>query len=184
MRTALGLRSTWISVGVLRLDRASGVVVFGSAARLSGIARGLPSPMLASSPDGAVWASVGELVRDASGRVAVDVKPVRTTRYRIEVEGAASPALLVQVAPRLQLALPSELEPSVLTGTVRPRLPGATVVIERRKGSAWVPVGEATVDGVGAFRLELALLSGSYRVRIPATGGFAAGMSPVLQVAG
>jgi hypothetical protein len=123
---------------------------------------------------------------DGVGAISVDVKPVRTMRYRLEAEGGASPALLVQVAPRITLARPTQVEPTVLSGTVRPRLPGAIVAVERRKGTAWVTLGEATVDGAGAFRLELDTLvpAGSYRARVSAAGGLAAGTSAVVQVSG
>jgi SpoIID/LytB domain protein len=182
VRTALGLRSTWLSIGVLRLDRPSGPLVFGSSVRLSGTSRGLASPMLATSADGAVWAPAGPLVREANGNVSFTVKPVRTTRYRIEVEGAASSALLVQVTPRLQLVRPAE--PGVLTGTVRPKLAAAAISLERKSAASWVPVGQATLDDTGAFRVELTLVPGSYRARISATDGLAAGVSPSLQVTG
>lgn len=182
VRTSLGLRSTWLSIGVLRLDRPSGQLVFGSSVQLSGISRGLASPMLAASSDGVMWAPAGALAREVGGSVAVTVKPVRTTRYRIEVEGAASPALLVQVTPRLQLVVANE--PGVLAGTVRPKLPGAAISIERRNGSSWIAVGQATVDEAGAFRVDLALQPGSYRARIPATDGLAPGVSPTLEVSG
>jgi len=185
VRTALGLRSTWITVGVLRLDKPSaGAVAFGSAARLGGVVRGLGTPRLASSSDGAVWSGATEVTFDKTGVVTADVKPVRTTRYRLETEGGASPAVLVQVAPRIQLTRPIALEPTTLRGTVRPRLAGVSVAVERRKGSSWVTIGEATVDASGAFVLELDAVvpSGAYRARIAATVGFLAGTSPVLQV--
>ena len=123
---------------------------------------------------------------DGVGAISVDVKPARTMRYRLEAEGGASPALLVQVAPRITLARPTQVEPTVLSGTVRPRLPGAIVAVERRKGTAWVTLGEATVDGAGVFRLELDTLvpAGSYRARVSAAGGLAAGTSAVVQVSG
>jgi hypothetical protein len=123
---------------------------------------------------------------DAAGAVAFEVKPVRSTRYRLEAGGGASPALLVQVTPRLTLSRPSATEPFVLSGSVRPRLQGGVVAIERRKGTAWVTVGEATVDAAGGYRLELDALvpAGSYRARMSATGGFAAATSPVVQVSG
>jgi stage II sporulation protein D len=185
VRTALGLRSTWISVGVLRLDRPSAdSIVFGSTMHLSGVGRGLAAPRIASSPDGAAWTGGGTLTPDAVGAISVDVKPARTLRYRLEAEGGASPALLVQVAPRITLARPTQVEPTVLSGTVRPRLPGAVVAVERRKGTAWVTLGETTVDAAGSFRLELDALvpAGSYRARISATEGLAAGTSAVVQV--
>jgi stage II sporulation protein D len=187
LRTALGLRSTWVSVGVLRLDRAStGAVTFGGTARLTGLARGLGTPTLASSPDGAAWAGVGEVTLDTTGVVTAEVQPARTTRYRLEAEGGASSALLVQVSPRVQLTRPTVADPFALRGTVRPRVPGTLVEIERRRGSAWEAVGEATVDASGAFALELdvPVPAGAYRARVAATAAYAPGVSPVLQVFG
>jgi len=180
VRTALGLRSTWLTIGVLRLDRPAGSLIFGSSVRLSGISRRLASPVFVSSADGVMWTQAGALEREANGSVSVTVKPARSTRYRIEVEDAASPALFVQVVPRLQLVRPTE--PGVLVGTVRPRLGGAAVSLERKSGASWIPVGQATVDDTGAFRVELMLVPGSYRAKIPATDGFAAGVSTTLQV--
>jgi stage II sporulation protein D len=187
VRTALGLRSTWVTIGVLRLDRpAVGAIVFGSSARLTGVGRGLESLRLASSPDGVAWSPVATLTADAAGALTLDVKPVRTTRYRLETEGGASPALLVQVAPRLTLARPTAAEPGVLSGTIRPKLPGAVIAVERRKGSTWALVGEVLADSAGSFRLVLdaAVPAGSYRARSTASGGLVAGISPVVQVSG
>jgi SpoIID/LytB domain protein len=187
VRTTLGLRSTWMTIGVLRLDRPSrGAVVFGSSTYLSGIGRGLGSPKLTSSLDGSSWSPMATVAPDALGAVGYDLRPVRTMRYRLEAEGGASPALLVQVAPRITLARPTQLEPGVLAGTVRPRRSGLAVAIERRKGTAWTPVAEATTDAAGAFRLELDTLvpAGSYRARTAATADLAAGVSPTLQVTG
>ena len=185
VRTALGLRSTWVAIGVLRLDRPSrGAVVFGSSTHLSGVGRGLGTPRLASSPDGAAWTTVVTVAPGGAGELAFDVSPTRTTRYRLEAEGGASPALLVQVAPRLTLAKPTALAPGVLTGTIKPKLPGAQIAIERRKGSSWVLVGETVADVTGAFELELdaAVPPGSYRARSAPTSGFVAGMSSTVQV--
>jgi stage II sporulation protein D len=187
LRTALALRSTWITVGVLRLDRPStGTVAFGSPARLSGLVRFLGTPRLASSYDGASWSAGSEVTFDKTGVVTAEVTPTRSTRYRLEAEGGASPALLVQVTPRIQLLRPSAVDPTTLRGTVRPRLAGSVVTIERRKGSAWAVVGQTTVDGGGAFALTLdaAVVAGAYRARMAATNGLAAGTSPVLQVTG
>jgi stage II sporulation protein D len=183
VRTALGLRSTWITVGVVRLDRpASGSVTFGSTVRLAGVVRGLETAMLASSSDGTRWDQDSALLPDLSGVFELDAKPTRTTRYRIEIGDAASPAQLVQVAPRVLLVQP--LEPGVLTGTVRPKLSGAAIAVERRKGTSWSAVADGTVDASGGFRVELALTPGAYRARVPATGGLAEARSPVLQVTG
>jgi stage II sporulation protein D len=183
VRTALGLRSTWITVGVLRLDRpATGTITFGSSVRLAGIVRGVNLAALASSLDGKSWTAGPPLAPDPSGAFALDAKPQRTSRYRIVADDAASPAQLVQVAPRIQLSPPTE--PDVLTGTVRPRLSGAIVSVERRKGSVWAAVADGVVDAAGGFRVELALVPGAYRARIGATDGLGEARSAVLQVTG
>jgi stage II sporulation protein D len=187
LRTALGLRSTWITVGVLRLDYATTpAVTFGGSARLSGISRGVGTPRLASSADGSAWVNQGAVTLDTTGVVTVDVQPVRTTRYRLEGEKSASQAVLVQVAPRIVLAKPTAADPTTVRGSVRPRLRGRVALIERRKGSTWSPVGQATVDAVGAFALALDAIvpPGTYRARLDASDGYAAAVSPVLQVSG
>jgi stage II sporulation protein D len=183
VRTALGLRSTWMTVGVVRLDRpASGSVVFGSTVRLGGVVRGLDPATLSSSPDGTKWTGATILAPDSSGAFFLDAKPIRTTRYRIEVGGATSPAQLVQVSPRVQLV--QAPEPDVLTGSVRPKLSGAVVTVERRKGSAWTAVADGVVDANGGFRVELPLVPGAYRARIAASSGLGEARSSVLQVTG
>ncbi|HEU5490649.1 MAG TPA: SpoIID/LytB domain-containing protein [Gaiellaceae bacterium] len=186
VRTALGLRSTWITVGVIRLDRPSvGTVTLGSSARMSGIVRFLGTPRLASSPDGVTWSAGSDVTFDKNGIVTADVAPERTMRYRLEAEGGASPAVLVQVAPRIQLIRPTAVDPTTIRGTVRPRLTGAVVAIERRKGTSWVVVGETTVvAGAFALTVDAAVPAGAYRARVSATAGFAAGTSPTLQVSG
>ncbi|HSI98454.1 MAG TPA: SpoIID/LytB domain-containing protein [Gaiellaceae bacterium] len=180
LRTTLDLRSTWMTIGVLRLDQPRAPVLFGSNVRLVGLARGMPSPTISSSVSGSLWAPVGAVERGARGAASLVVKPQRTTRYRIEVAGASSPAMLVRVAPRVQLGVSEE--PGVLVGTVRPRLASAPVTIERRNGTTWMPVAKAIVAENGAFRVELDAVAGSYRARIPATNGFVEGVGPVQTV--
>jgi SpoIID/LytB domain protein len=182
VRTALGLRSTWITIGVLRLDRPSGQIVFGTEVRISGLSRGLTSPTLASSPDGVAWTKTSALTREGGAVVAAVVTPARTMRYRLEVAGAASPAQLVQVAPLVQLVRGTD--PAELSGAVRPKLPGARVTIERKTGTTWKRVKRVIVDADGAFSAKLTLVPGSYRATVAATGELVAGTSGSLQVGG
>ena len=180
LRTALGLRSTWVTIGVLRLDQPRGTVVFGSSVRLTGIARSVTSPVLATSATGAVWSAVGALPRSPTGTVSLNVSPVRTARYRIDAQGVTSSSVLVRVAPRVTLV--QAVHPGVLSGIVRPRLAGAPVVIERREGGAWAPIAETTVDRSGSYRVQLGPIRGSYRARVRAADGFVENVSPVLTV--
>ena len=92
----------------------------------------------------------------------------------------------MQVAPRLALAKPTAGAPGVLSGSVKPKMPGAQIAIERRKGSSWVLVGDAVVGASGAFEVELdaPVPAGSYRARSDATAAFVAGTSPTMVVIG
>jgi stage II sporulation protein D len=190
VRTGLDLRSTWITIGILRLDRPIGMVEFGSPLQLTGIARNVDSPQLTSSSNGQKWAALGPLARTTDGTVSQAVKPPKTTRYRIEAAHSAEPAstpilgqvLLVRVSPRIRLVQPAE--PDVLSGTVRPRLPNAVVHVERQRGSTWVHVGETLADGSGAFRIAAEVVPGTYRARVSPTSGFVEGVSPLLTVVG
>jgi hypothetical protein len=80
--------------------------------------------------------------------------------------------------------LAASSEPQQLTGTVRPRLSGAPVTVERLRAAGWASVAKTVVDGSGAFRASLSVPPGSYRARLPATNGFAPGITPVLEVTG
>jgi stage II sporulation protein D len=180
LRTSLGLRSTWVTIGVLRLDQPAGAVVYGAGVRLTGIARGLRAPVLAASQSGSTWTTVGLLNRETSGVASLVVEPERTLRYRIQVQDAASPPILLRVAPRVQLArAPDGL---ALTGTVRPRLRGAPVTIERRRGPGWVEIARVRVDAAGSFRAQVDTNSGSYRARVAPTRGYVEGVTDVLVV--
>jgi SpoIID/LytB domain protein len=182
LRSSLGMRSTWVTIGVLRLDQPAEVAVYGSRVRLTGIARGLAAPVVSASQTGAAWTRVAALERQTSGVASALVEPQRTMRYRIEVEGAASPPALLRVSPRIQLTQPLDL--LGLGGTVRPRLAGATVTIERRNGTGWREVAAVKVKDTGAFRAEFSVLPGSYRARIAEREGFAEGVAPTLVVTG
>jgi stage II sporulation protein D len=111
VRTALGLRSTWITVGVLRLDRPKGTVESGAVLKIGGVARNVVAPELQSSPDGKAWTALGPLARAADGSFVATVTPTRTTSYRIEAGGSASrtasrvtsQVLLIRVSPKVRI---------------------------------------------------------------------------------
>jgi SpoIID/LytB domain protein len=180
LRSGLGLRSTWVSFGVLRLDRPTAPVTFGSALQLTGLARAVESPALHASSNGATWSMVGTPAVDASGAFNLPVKPQRTVRYRLQAGRASSPALLVRVAPRVELR--QGAEPATLEGSVRPRLAGATVTVERRVGSEWVEVAQGKVDGAGEFSVALPSARGAYRARVAPAQGYAEAVTAALTV--
>ncbi len=188
VRTALGLRSTWFTLGVLRLDRPRGTAEFGSAVQLRGIARNVVSPKLQPSTNGRSWSDLGPLERAADGAFTTSVTPSKTMRYRIAAgtqdqptTAIASQVLLLRVGAKVRLAHP--VEPGVLSGTVRPRVQGTIVHVERQRGSTWVHVGE-TLAANGAFRIQAQVVPGTYRARTSPVAGLAEGFSPLLTVNG
>jgi hypothetical protein len=155
-------------------------VVYGDALRLSGIARSVGAVSFARSSDGDVWRADAPFATTTDGAFSLVLQPDRTERYRLQSKSANSPAILVAVAPKVRLLPPTE--PGALAGTVRPLLKGATVTVERLDGARWSTVGSGIVAPDGSFTVLLELTSGSFRARIPATGGYSAGVSPVLDV--
>lgn len=180
LRSNLELRSTWVTIGVLRLDRPVAPLTFGTALELRGLARGVPSPVLEASPEGSSWSTVGRVAVDASGRALVAVRPTRSTRYRLQGAGATSPALLVRVAPRVELRKGEE--PGQLEGSVRPPAAAAAVVIERQTTAGWTRVANLPLADGGTFVASLPGARGSYRARVLPTRGYVEAVTAPLAV--
>jgi stage II sporulation protein D len=180
LRTRLGLRSTWFSVGVLSLSPPATAVVYGSRARLTGLARGLTDTVLQQQA-GADWQEVGAVKADDQGTVSVVVKPASTTRYRLVSGKVTAAAVRVPVSPLVRLI--AGRTPDRLRGYVRPLvLAGSTVFIQRQDGTRWITLTRSSVDADGSFLAKLQLTTGVYRAFVGSGNGFVAGPSPVLQV--
>jgi stage II sporulation protein D len=181
-RFALGLRSTWLRVGTVSLDRPAAPLVLGSALRLTGSVRGVDAPVLEQRARGGTWAVVGPLRLAADGRFAVTVQPQLTTDYRISAPGAPGTAVRVAVSPEVSLGAAAGA-PGV-TGIAAAR-PGAAVELQREDDlGAWKTVRRGRVDADGTFAFPFELAAGAYRARVAAGGGLAAGLSAVLEVGG
>ena len=180
LRVRLGLRSTWFSVGVLSLQRTGrAVVTHGSAARLSGVARGVSGVVLEQRPLGGAWAPAGGI--PARGTFARDVRPTASTEYRLSSRGVRTAPVRLLVAPLVRLEPPTS--PGALRGTLRPVLPNAPVVIQRRAADGtWTRVATARAGAAGVFEAQLELMPGTYRARVAPGRGFAVGVSAVLNV--
>lgn len=180
VRTRLGVRSTWFTVGVLSLSAPTAAVTYGSRAQLSGVARGMRDAML-QQLDGTTWKDAGAVKPAKDGTVALSIKPPVTTRYRLATGKVSAPAVRVPVAPLVRFYAPRT--PDQLTGYVRPlSLAGAKVLIQRQQGPGWVTAASTTVAADGTFLAKLQLVDGVYRARIGSGRGYVAGMTPVLQV--
>ncbi len=179
LRTALGLRSTWFSVGVLSLVPPPGPILYGSQIQLTATVRGVVGqPVLeqrALPASGTSWQPVS-LPAGAGGSFTVGVAATQTADYRLSV-GKAQLVVRVAVAPQVAL----QQAPSLLSGSVQPISAGAAVKLQRQEGSTWSSVATATVAPDGSFSAPVPVEQGaSYRAVLPAGGGLAAGVSPVL----
>jgi stage II sporulation protein D len=179
LRRTLALRSTWFGVGVLSLTGPSTAVIYGSAARLTGVARGLNGVTLQQRLNGS-WQAVGQVKAAKDGSLAVAVKPTVSTVYRLATGKVTAGAARVPVAPLVRLIPPRTQ--TELHGTTRPIVAGAAVAIQRQQGTKWVTVARATLDSAGAFVAQLELTTGTYRARVVPGHGLVPGVSPVLQV--
>src|SRR5919204_577316 len=74
VRHAPGLRSTWFQIGLLGLTPPAAPVVFGSQAKLAGLARGVPRVTLEARAYEGQWKPFAPLV-PKSGQVGVTVAP-------------------------------------------------------------------------------------------------------------
>jgi stage II sporulation protein D len=180
LRTKMGLRSTWFSVGVLSLAGPTQTVVFGGRAKLIGVARGLTQAVLQQRQAG-TWTDVSSVKADKDGAVSVLVKPSVTTQYRLASGKVLAASVRVPVAP-LTRFYPVKTQ-TQLRGYVRPgSLAGTTVLIQKQQGAAWPTVAQTTVGADGDFVASLQLTTGIYRARINSGHGFVVGFSPVVQV--
>jgi stage II sporulation protein D len=180
LRTKMGLRSTWFSVGVLSLAGPTQTVVFGGRAKLIGVARGLTQAVLQQRQAG-TWTNVSSVKADKDGAVSVLVKPSVTTQYRLASGKVLAASVRVPVAP-LTRFYPVRTQ-TQLRGYVRPgSLAGTTVLIQKQQGAAWPTVAQTTVGADGDFLAALQLTTGVYRARVNSGHGFVVGFSPVVQV--
>ncbi len=185
VRSALGLRSTWFTVGLLSLQAPPDTPVeYGSTVPLAGVDRGVAQVSLEQRPAGGAWETVGPVTPAKDGTVTIAQAPTAPTDYRLATTTLAAAPVHVAVAPRVRFYEPPE--PDDLRGLVRPVLAGAAVTVQRlgTDGKTWSPVAHGVVDTDGNFETQLSLTPGTYRAVVAAFGGYAAGTTPVLNVVG
>jgi SpoIID/LytB domain protein len=183
VRTKLKLRSTWFDVGVLALTRPlpAAPVEFGGSIQLGGVARGITSVTLEQRAAGSSWQSVAAVTPAPDGTLAIPAQPTVTTDYRLATTTVAAAPVRIVVAPRIRFY--ADKTPGHLRGLVRPVLAGAPVEVQTQDAAgAWTTVATATIDANGDFDATLQLVTATYRARIGATNGFAAGTTPPLSV--
>jgi SpoIID/LytB domain protein len=180
LRTALGLRSTWFTLGLLSLTPPQPVapVVYGSKVALASVVRGLGAVTLEQRPSGADW----QAVRAATSGT-IQVAPTINTDYRLATSSVAAGAVRIRVSPAVAL---TSATPAGVTGAVTPVLMGATVELQQRNGeSTWTGIGTATLEADGAFTVPAALAPGAtVRIVVTPVTGYAPGTSATQTVSG
>jgi stage II sporulation protein D len=103
-QSALGLRSTWFSIGALSLEADANRVVSRERVILSGVARGVGRVILEHRPLGRGWRALGVLAPNADGEFRVAVRPRTTTVYRLAAGRVKADPERVSVAARARLS--------------------------------------------------------------------------------
>ena len=176
LRSAIGLRSTWFTVGVMSLSAPlpSAPVLFGSPLTLGGMVRGVSNVTLEERPLGGTWQSVGPV---ASGALKLTQKPAMTTDYRLATGTAAAGSVRIRVAPTVQL---TTFTTTQVAGSEQPPLPAAPVQVQQQNpDGTWLAVAGGVVNADGTFSLPVTLTSGgTYRVTIGPATGYTTGTTP------
>ena len=145
VRRALGLRSTWFTLGVLAVERPAAPLAFGKGLDLGALARGLGKVTVEQRAAGErEWTPFSTIAPRADGVVSVRVKPKLTTAFRLVTEAVTSAPVRVTVSPLLRIS--TALDGSGLVGLARPAPAGSVVQVQRLNGTD-LEVGSRRTDG-------------------------------------
>jgi stage II sporulation protein D len=173
LRAALGLRSTWFTVGLLSLTppQPAAPVAYGSKVPLATVVRGFSGVTLEQKPFGGDWTP---LRTAATG--TTQVSPTITTDYRLATSSVAAGSVRIRVTPAVTVTSAST---TAVTGSVTPVLMGTTLEVQQRNGElTWTAVATGTVDANGGFTVPAPLTAGAtIRVVVTPVNGYSPGTS-------
>jgi SpoIID/LytB domain protein len=160
---ALGLRSTWFSVGRLDLSASRTRVLYGGkVAVVARTANARGAILQQRTPDGA-WRTVRHV---HGGAATLRLSAWRSTAFRLALPGTRGTSIDIGVAPRVSV---QPLGPRLLAGHVSPR-PDAPVLVWRLVRGSWKLVSRPRLDARGVFRTPLRLHPGGYRITVAGDG--------------
>lgn len=178
-RRVFGLRSAWVAIGVLALDRPKAPLQYGAQTRLTGHVRGLKGIVLEQRLPGSIWQVGARLAPGSDGSFAASTKPRQTTEYRLRNGTSTGQPARLAVVPLIQAV--ATADGTGIGGLVRPLVPGALVAVQQLTAT-WKTVASAGPDPSGSFSFQLA--PGDYRVRYAPGHGLSAGSSATVHVGG
>jgi stage II sporulation protein D len=182
LRGALGLRSTWFTVGLLSLATPvpSLPVVYGSTITLAGVVRGVSGVAFEQRPASTPWQSVSPVTPAFDGTVTLTAKPTITTDYRLATSTAAAGYVHIKVMP---LVTVDSVVGGAVHGHEAPLLPDAPVQVQvQNPDLSWTLLAEGTVAADGTFTVPGTVpAGGTYRVVVTPGRGYApATTSPIV----
>ena len=101
-QSALGLRSTWFSVGVLSLQppAPNPPVASGTTVMLTGVVRGVRGVVVQQRTVGTPWTQLKSIAPDpTTGAFHLAVRPKLTTEYRLAIAADAAAFVRIRVSP-------------------------------------------------------------------------------------
>jgi stage II sporulation protein D len=161
---ALGLKSTWFSVGELSVTASSSAVLYGRSVRVVAQAIGAKGAVLQEERSNGAWRTLSRV----QGRATISVEPLARTAFRLRIPGVSGDAVGVAVRPQLRVRA---VGPRLLAGAVLPRRAGPVAVWRLQRG-AWKVVSRPKLLPDGSFRTPLRLRAATYRITAGA-GAFA-----------
>ena len=153
---ALGLRSTWFSIGELSVSTSAQRVVYGGSVRVVARAVAEKDALLQELSADGVW----HTVQPVHDKAVLSVAPRVSTAFRLHVTGASGESVSVGVRPELRV---EPLGRRLLGGEVLPRTAGP-VQVWRRVGGVWKIVAHPRILPSGKFRTPLRLRPTVYRI--------------------
>lgn len=175
LRSSLGLRSTWFTVGLLRLS-GGGTVDPGERRVLTGRTRHVWGVSLQRKRGGGSW----QTLKRVSGSFTVRTRPRVTTSFRLVSPSGSTSAVRLRV--RSQVRFTAQQAPGALVGVLRPAVEGQAVQVQRRMRGGWTTVGTAVLRADGSWRAPFAVQPGVYRAYVSLGDGQDVATSPTLTV--
>jgi len=150
LRSAIGLRSTWFTVGVMSLQAPvpAAPLPYGLPLTLTGTLRGIRGHARAAC-HGGTWEPVGPV---AAGFLKLTQRPTITTDYRLATTTAASAFVRIRVAPTIQITAFTTTE---IAGSEQPVLAAAPVLVQQQNpDTTWATIATGTVNPDGTFSVR------------------------------
>ena len=175
LRGALGLRSTWFTVGMFSLSPPlpNAPVVYGSTVSLTGLIRGVSGISFEQRPAAMPWQAIGPVTPAFDGSLTLTATPTITTDYRLATTAAAAGFVRIKVMPLVTI---TAITADQVQGNEAPLLPDAPVQVQLLNPdlTTWTTAAESTVNADGTFAVPVAIPpGGSYRIVVTPGRGYA-----------